>query len=247
MALGRKPPDPEDDDRTTREGNRGCIARASGLYRLCLALTLNPKREHSMALARYQKMRRLGLAILLLAALILLLFVSSSESAEVHDMVEAVGLGLIVVGIVGRLWCTLYIGGRKSAEIVATGPYSVTRNPLYVFSSIAAAGVGAQTGSVTLAIVFLLGCATAFHIVIAREESFLKDEFGSPYLRYLTTVPRFVPKPSLFRDEPELRVHTKLVYRTLTDGLVFFVAMPVFELVELWQESGLLPVVLRLP
>lgn len=200
-----------------------------------------------MALARYQKMRRLSLAVLLLGALILLLFIESSLSEEGHDMVEAIGVGLIVVGIVGRMWCTLYIGGRKSAEIVVTGPYSVTRNPLYVFSSIAAAGVGAQAGSATLAILFLLGCAAAFHIVIVREESFLKEEFGPAYARYLATVPRFLPRPSLFRDERELRVHTKLVYRTLTDGLVFFVAMPVFELIELAQESGLLPVLLRLP
>lgn len=199
-----------------------------------------------MALARYQKMRRLGLAVLLLGALILLLFVGSSQSEEVHDMVEAVGLGFIVVGIVGRLWCTLYIGGRKSAEIVTTGPYSVTRNPLYLFSSIAAAGVGAQTGSVTLAILFLLGCTAAFHFVIAREEAFLKEEFGGAYAQYLATVPRLLPKPGLFRDKEELQVRTKLIYRTLTDGLVFFLAMPVFELIELWQESGLLPVLLQL-
>ncbi|MEC5292050.1 isoprenylcysteine carboxylmethyltransferase family protein [Aurantimonas sp. C2-6-R+9] len=200
-----------------------------------------------MALAQYQKMRRLSLAVLLLAAFVLLLFVGASGNEEIHDMVEAIGLGFIVIGIIGRMWCTLYIGGRKSAEIVTTGPYSVTRNPLYVFSSIAAAGVGAQTGSVTIALLFLVGCAAAFHIVIVREESFLKDEFGTSYGRYRATVPRFLPKPSLFRDEAELRVQTKLVYRTLTDGLVFFVAMPVFELIELAQASGLLPVFLRLP
>lgn len=200
-----------------------------------------------MALAQYQKMRRLSLAVLLLAAFVLLLFVGASGNEEIHDMVEAIGLGFIVIGIIGRMWCTLYIGGRKSAEIVTTGPYSVTRNPLYVFSSIAAAGVGAQTGSVTIAVLFLVGCAAAFHIVIVREESFLRDEFGPAYARYLATVPRFLPKPSLFRDEAELRVQAKLIYRTLTDGLVFFVAMPVFELIELAQQSGWLPVLLRLP
>jgi len=200
-----------------------------------------------MALARYQEMRRLSLAVLLLAAFVLLLFVGAGGNEEIHDMVEAIGFGFIVIGIVGRMWCTLYIGGRKAAEIVTTGPYSVSRNPLYVFSTLAAAGVGAQTGSVPIAVLFLVGCAAAFHIVIAREESFLKDEFGPAYGRYLATVPRFLPKPSLFRDEAELRVQTKLIYRTLTDGLVFFVAMPIFELIELAQESGLVPVVLRLP
>ena len=42
----------------------------------------------------------------------------------------------------------LYVGGRKNAELVTTGPYSMMRNPLYFFSLLGVAGVGAQTGSV---------------------------------------------------------------------------------------------------
>jgi protein-S-isoprenylcysteine O-methyltransferase Ste14 len=44
-------------------------------------------------------------------------------------------VGLLLVGIatVGRLWCSLYISGRKSAELVMDGPYSICRHPLYFF------------------------------------------------------------------------------------------------------------------
>lgn len=199
-----------------------------------------------MALSRYQSLRRLALAVLIGIAFVLLLVVRASSSGRFHEYVEAVGLGLIVLGILGRMWCTLYIGGRKAAEIVSTGPYSVTRNPLYVFSSLAAAGVGAQTGSVLLALIFLAGCVVSFLVVIRREERFLSQAFGAPYLAYMEAVPRFWPRFSQFRDQTELTVRTRLIYRTLTDGLVFFVAVPAFELVETLQHAGILPVLLRM-
>ena len=199
-----------------------------------------------MALARYQSLRRLALALLIGLAFALLLVVRSSSGGEFHEYVEAVGLGLIVIGIVGRMWCTLYIGGRKSAEVVSMGPYSITRNPLYVFSSIAAAGVGAQTGSVLLGLIFMAVCALCFLVVIRREERFLKAEFGAPYLAYMAAVPRFWPRFSQFRDQAELTVRTRLVYRTLADGLVFFIAVPAFEFVEHLQLHHIVPVLLRM-
>ena len=95
-----------------------------------------------MALTQYQERRRLALFVLLIGAFLALLFVGSAWTEDVHETIEVAGLALIVVGIAGRIWCTLYIGGRKASEIVASGPYSISRNPLYVFSSIAAGGAG---------------------------------------------------------------------------------------------------------
>jgi protein-S-isoprenylcysteine O-methyltransferase Ste14 len=202
-----------------------------------------------MSLSQFQRLRRFVIAALIAAAFCALLFVHSvwdSETNAIHDLVEAVGLGFIVIGIIGRMWCTLYIGGRKAAEIVDLGPYSITRNPLYVFSSVAALGVGAQTGSVILAAVFFLGCVAAFQFVIRREEEHLTDAFGAPFVAYTQRVPRFWPKWSLYRDQAFLNVDTGRLYQTFRDGTVFFVAKPAFELVEQLQSMDLLPVVLRL-
>lgn len=197
-------------------------------------------------LGKYQQRRRLAIGAVVVLLVVALLFVSSQSIGHFHEYIEAFGLSLIVAAIIGRMWCTLYIGGRKSAEIVQSGPYSVTRNPLYVFSSIGAMGIGAQTGSVIIAVAFGVLCYLAFSVVIRTEEKFLKQNFGKPYEAYCASVPRFFPKLSLFRDDKELIVRPDRLYRTFTDGLVFFVAYPFFEFVEYLQDIHVLPVLLRL-
>lgn len=200
-----------------------------------------------MTLDRFQSLRRAVLAQIMTLTLLVLLVVRSSGQGDFHEYVEAFGLALMAAGVIGRMWCTLYIGGRKSAEIVAHGPYSISRNPLYVFSTIAIGGVGAQTGSILVAIGLMLGCAALFHIVIRREERHLTEIFGESYRAYLRSTPRFWPRFGRFADAPQLTISTGRLYRTLSDGLLFFLAIPAFELIEQLQRIAVLPVLFHLP
>ncbi|TIS60126.1 MAG: isoprenylcysteine carboxylmethyltransferase family protein [Mesorhizobium sp.] len=201
------------------------------------------------ALGSYQHTRRMVLAVLVVVLFAALLFGQSLFPPEtlVHETIEMVGVLLIFLGVVGRLWSTLYIGGRKSSEVVSGGPYSITRNPLYVFSSVAAAGVGAQIGSITATIGFAVLCAAAFYIVILREEKFLKEALGAPFKAYMARVPRFFPRLSLYHEGDTGSFKPRLLLTTLLDGLVFLVALPAFELIDGAQQSGILPVLFRLP
>ena len=198
------------------------------------------------ALARYQAGRRAILAIIIVIAFTALVFVGSLHDELMHEYIETLGLVLILVGIGGRLWATLYIGGRKSATVVSTGPYSITRNPLYLFSSIAAAGVGAQTGSYVVACLSLVLCAAAFHLVARREERFLSATLGGEYLSYLQRVPRFLPNPLIYRDDAEVTFQTGKLRVTLLDGLVFLAAIPLLEAIEELHEVGTIPVLFSL-
>jgi protein-S-isoprenylcysteine O-methyltransferase Ste14 len=198
-------------------------------------------------LSRYQHRRRIYLFFVILLSGSLLLVTNSAWPARlIHFYIEAAGVVLISAGILGRIWCTLYIGGRKSNEVVTNGPYSMMRNPLYFFSSIAAAGVGAQTGSIILAMVFGILCSLAFLIVIKREEAFLGGTFGRDYADYCARVPRFFPKPSLFHEPETVLVSTKRVYSTLMDGMVFFISVPLLELVDYVQNAGWVPIFFHL-
>ena len=103
----------------------------------------------------------------------------------------------------------------SSQVIVTAGPYSVVRNPLYVFSAIGTAGIGAQTGSAFLALLFAAGALAVFQVVARREETFLAATFPADFAAYAARVPRFWPRLSQWREADELRVKPRLVRRTL--------------------------------
>lgn len=164
-----------------------------------------------------------------------------------HEGIEVLGLIAILACIAGRCWCTLYIGGRKGRELVAVGPYSLCRNPLYTFSIIGAFGFGAQTGSVTIGLVCAMATWAVFRFVVSREERFLAGELGQPYADYLSTTPRFLPSPAGWRNVEAIEVRPGRVAATFLDGLVFLLAIPIAEGLEGLQGHAWLPVLLSLP
>ncbi len=196
-----------------------------------------------------QKVRKAGVlaALIGLTGLTLVSQSLTGLDSPMHEGVEAVGLAAIVFAIVGRAWCSLYIGGRKKAEIVARGPYSITRNPLYVFSFFGAFGVGAQSGSLTIAALFMLASYAVFFLTVRREEAWLGAAFGADYVAYVARTPRFLPDFSLWRDETELSVRPSFFLTTIRDGLVFLLAIPLFEAIDLAQAEGWLKVLTYLP
>ncbi|MEJ1158110.1 methyltransferase family protein [Prosthecomicrobium sp. N25] len=207
-----------------------------------------PPDEHAR-LRRLQKRRKLALALASVLLFGLLAFVSSPDwfGGLWHEGVELLGLVLIGVAIVGRVWCTLYIGGRKAAEVVDTGPYSISRNPLYLFSFVGSFGIGAATGSLVAAVLVTAMVVAVFTVVVKGEERSLAALFGPAYADYCRRVPRFGPAFSLWRDMETVTVQPRLLWHTLRDGLVFFLVVPLFEFVDLLQAKGMLVPVLVLP
>jgi protein-S-isoprenylcysteine O-methyltransferase Ste14 len=204
--------------------------------------------NETLRLSTVQTIRKVALWVLVLAMIAGMGVIGTPlDHPRMHEWVEWAGWLLIAVCIVGRCWCTLYIGGRKIAELVTAGPYSMMRNPLYTMSFIGAAGVGAQTGSLVMAAVFLLIAYVVFRIVVSREERFLIDRFGAPYENYLRTVPRFLPNVRLWNSPEWLEVRPDRVVLTFIDGLWFLAAIPLAEGLEWLQTSGFVPVLLRLP
>ena len=201
-----------------------------------------------VSLSAVQAARKVALAVVLLVGLAAFAVVQGKGLGEnTHELVEKVGLALIVVCILGRVWCSLYIGGRKVHDLIDNGPYSLVRNPLYVFSFIGAAGIGAQTGSIVVALACTVVCYIVFAILVRREEAALVKVHGDTYAAYLRSTPRFLPNPRLWWDRETLTVQPVRVMRTFADGLVFLLAIPVAEGLEYLQSIHVLPVLANLP
>ncbi|MGE3066478.1 MAG: isoprenylcysteine carboxylmethyltransferase family protein [Hyphomicrobiaceae bacterium] len=201
-------------------------------------------------LQRLQRRRKHILWGMLGLALLALLFTSSAwwpSAKVVHKTIEWIGIALIFVCIFGRTWCTLYIGGRKKRELVAFGPYSVCRNPLYAFATLGTFGVGAQSGSLMVASVIAAATFAVFYNVTKHEEAFLAETFGAEYARYAERVPAFLPRLKGWTDAQALMVTPHLVLRTFLDATLFLLAIPASEVIEQLQRHGHLPILLRLP
>lgn len=206
-------------------------------------MTSRPER-----LSPVQAARKLALGVLTLGLVAVIAVVGTPlDKPSMHEAVEIVGWVLLAACIVGRVWCTLYIGGRKISQLVRIGPYSIMRNPLYTMSFIGAAGIGAQTGSMVMVALCFLIAWIVFRIVVSREEAFLSGIYGEAYADYLKTVPRFLPNPFKWRDADLLEVRPDRVVLTFIDGLWFLAAIPLAEGFEYLQHAGIVPVLLRLP
>ncbi|MBV6305149.1 isoprenylcysteine carboxylmethyltransferase family protein [Candidimonas humi] len=200
-------------------------------------------------LSTVQVQRRTTLGIYGVFLVCLVPFIGSAAAPESwpHESVEWVGLALIAVALLGRCWCILYLGGRKGAELMDQGPYSISRNPLYWFSMIAVTGIGAQSGSLLLGPIMALFVYAVFKNVIEEEERLLRKVFGPKFDAYCARVPRFGPRFAGWRSDEHLTVSMSGLWNTLRDALPYFLAIPLFELIEWAQVSGWLPVLIRLP
>lgn len=175
----------------------------------------------------------------------MLLLTHPAVVGDAHEAIELAGFGLVLACVAGRMWSILYVGSRKNRELTTTGPYSITRNPLYFFSTLGAVGIGLIHGSLILALA--LG-AFAYLVLVAtaeREAEHLKTLFGPGYDSYARETPLFWPRPSQYRDDAEVAFSPSALRRTFLDGLFFLAVFPIIEAIERLQVEGILPVLVR--
>jgi protein-S-isoprenylcysteine O-methyltransferase Ste14 len=153
---------------------------------------------------------------------------------------EQSAMFLIFIGMIGRTWCALYVNGRT---LIPTGPYSIVREPLFIFSLIGAFGVGVHSGSFAIAALFALLAAILFFVGSHEQQPLHVATNGE----YAARVSRFWPHLSAWKDSEELVVNPTLIRRTFLHTSLLLLAVPFEELAEAAHELGWVPVVLHLP
>ena len=172
----------------------------------------------------------------------LLLLTHPALVGQAHEAIEMAGFGLVLACVAGRMWSILYVGSRKNRTLVTSGPYSMTRNPLYLFSTVGAVGVGLIHGSVVVALALGLFAWLVFTVTATKEAQHLRSLFGPAYDAYARETPMLWPRLSAYRDSPEVMFSPGALRRTFLDGLFFLAAFPAIEAIEHLQATGYLPI-----
>ena len=124
-----------------------------------------------------------------------------------------VGVGITVVGELIRLWGVHHIGAisrtrsDRLGPLVASGPFALVRNPLYVGNIALWVGFALTARLVWLAPVILVLLALEYHAIVRWEETLLESRLGQDYRDYAARVPRWIP--SLHRGDRGLRRATE--------------------------------------
>ena len=81
---------------------------------------------------------------------------------------------------------------KPTTQIIERGPYSFTRNPMYLQMVVACVGVAVILGNVWILLLAFV-CAWALQVLaILPEEEYLERKFGEPYLAYKKRVRRWL-------------------------------------------------------
>ena len=81
---------------------------------------------------------------------------------------------------------------RPASALVVAGIYRYSRNPMYLGLALFYLGLALLVGDVATALMLLPVLALIRYGVIAREERYLTERFGQPYLDYQTRVRRWL-------------------------------------------------------
>jgi protein-S-isoprenylcysteine O-methyltransferase Ste14 len=193
-----------------------------------------------------QKVRKLALLFAIVVIFALIVVSTPRWPAAIAAVIIWTGRVLILVCVAGRTWCSLYIGGRKTSELVTTGPYSISRNPLYVFSIIGAMGAGAQVGALTIGLLGALVAWVVHFFVVIKEERLLLMAHGDDFRSYTAQVPRFLPRFSIWKDVDVLEVRPRTVVITFLDACFFLTAIPLAGGADYLRHEGVISSALAL-
>ena len=107
-----------------------------------------------------------------------------------HSILLGALIGLL--GLTVRAYAAGYL--NKQAVLTTTGPYALTRNPLYLGSSILALGAAVAIHSFWAAGLLAVYFAVVYSFVIRREELELRARHGAVFDAYASAVPLFFPR-----------------------------------------------------
>ena len=117
-----------------------------------------------------------------------------------NELWKITGLILCAGGLLFSLSARIWLGNnwsgritiKENHELVQSGPYGITRNPIYTGFLMAFCGCSMTLGLLKgyLGLFLLLACLM---LKISKEESYMQEVFGQQWLAYRKKVKRLIP------------------------------------------------------
>ena len=136
------------------------------------------------------------------------LLILPGEAAS-STLLMATGVALTVAGEIVRLWAVHHIGvisrtrSDRLGPLVASGPFVLVRNPLYVGNIALWAGFAIVARLVWMAPVIVALLGAEYHAIVRWEERLLESRLGDAYRAYAARVPRWLPTFTTSSDRIE--------------------------------------------
>jgi len=188
---------------------------------------------------------RTGISRIIVVFLFLVLIFTRTpiESDFIKAILSNVGLFLITLCVFGRLWSSLYICGKKTARLVKEGPYSLIRNPLYLFSYLGVLGISLSTENMFIIILLNAAFLAYYPFVVISEEKKLTQVHDEEFIQYLKQTPRFIPNSLKIKQPETYEVHVRIFNNALSDAIWFYIAFIAIDFCKLLQLKGIIPFV----
>jgi protein-S-isoprenylcysteine O-methyltransferase Ste14 len=113
----------------------------------------------------------------------------------------AIGTVIAFFGLLIRALAAGHL--TKNEELTTSGLYAQTRNPLYLGSSLLAAGFAIAGDSVIAGGIVVMYFAVFYYAVMRNEEQELRARYGSAFESYAARVPLFLPSMFSEAAKPE--------------------------------------------
>jgi protein-S-isoprenylcysteine O-methyltransferase Ste14 len=142
----------------------------------------------------------LFLGALALGCLLSLVIQIGPRLASPNGNALAVGLTFVALGFALAAFSarafhragTEIVPGRPANALVTTGPYKITRNPIYIGMTLVYFGLAIVMTSVWVLLLLIPVLMVLQQGVVMPEEAYLKRRFGAAYRKYQAHVPRWL-------------------------------------------------------
>ena len=142
----------------------------------------------------------LFMGALALGAVLSLIIPVGPRLASPNGLALLVGLTFVAIGFALAAFSvrnfrragTTVVPGEPSTALVVTGPYHVTRNPIYIGLVLIYFGLAVILTSLWVLLLLIPVLAILQRSVVEREEEYLERQFGEAYRKYQARVPRWL-------------------------------------------------------